>query len=637
MKNTRSIRPTNATVVPGKRGPAGHVVSPCRRLGRLLVFALPLLVPAGALARYANSSVANPIGPANVPPSSYQSGAVRTPGATNETGNLLLTGNVSGAKQFRAPVPYQSPTRFQGTLGSTSLDSFLRASAAPQASGYSRPYGAFYSPTGTVAKIGAGQAADSAPLMQASAMNAAPVAQPQVAPATPVKNWRMWEQLGSRSASGPSLQTWKALSSDPAPAPADRRLSQPQRETVIPEDAFRQLGNTRTNRPAPQPTPTATENRQTAQGKMIASTPPGGYLFPERLESRGTQWPGQAPLIPSEPSRSNDGVAASRSQALVMGPRDSTVFTRGLRTHPTVEAVDEPGLGGVTRPNGVDNVLLPEAPKPGATKTSGGVSSFQRVEKTTREFDASSNLMRRSSNERAGWSLPGASAPANSTAGTSNSYRSANGITWAGRGSDGPAPSRTDRSSPDRVSAFTRELRTEPATPDSRVAPSAGIDPLAGIRNRQSAASDFEQHMHAARLHVQQGRYYRAAESFTRASAYQPSNATPHLGRSIALFAAGEYVTSSLCLARALELNPKSALMQARIVNAAGGPARFEHRLADLEQCLKDSDAPQLHFLLAYVYHHMGRTQEAARAVEAAQKAMPSSVAVDILKAAIES
>ena len=141
--------------------------------------------------------------------------------------------------------------------------------------------------------------------------------------------------------------------------------------------------------------------------------------------------------------------------------------------------------------------------------------------------------------------------------------------------------------------------------------------------------------MHAARLYVQQGRYYRAAQSFTRASAYEPGNAVPHLGRSIALFAAGDYVTSSLCLARALELNPQSALTQARVVNAAGGPARFEQRLADLEQCLEDSEAPQLQFLLAYVYHHMGRTQEAARAVEAAQKAMPSSVAVDILKAAI--
>ena len=40
-------------------------------------------------------------------------------------------------------------------------------------------------------------------------------------------------------------------------------------------------------------------------------------------------------------------------------------------------------------------------------------------------------------------------------------------------------------------------------------------------------------------------------------------------------------------------------------------------------------------FLLAYVYHHSGRSQEAASAIEAAQKGLPSSVAVDILKAAI--
>ena len=633
MENTQSIRPTNATAVAGQRGPGGHGVSPCRRLGRLLVFVLPLLVPAGVLARYANSPVANPIGPANVPPSSYQSSAVRTPGATSDTGNLLVTGNVSGAKQFRAPVPYQSPTRFQGTLGSTSLDSFLRASAAPQAGGYSRPYGAFYSPTGTVAKIGAGQAADSAPLMQASAMKATPVAQPQAAPATPVKDWRMWEQLGSRSASGPSLQKWKALSSDPAPAPADRRVSQPQRETVIPENTFRQLESTWTNRPVP----------------TLPSEPAAGQTF----------------LKPSEASRSSDGVAASRPQALAIGPRDSGKATtngpwdmemRGWETVDSRNAIrstdkvssaigDELGLTGVTRPNEIDGVFPPEAPKPGVAseaKTSSAVSSLQRAERTAREFDAPSNLLQRSSDERAGWSLPATSAPANSAPGTLNSYRSANGITWVGRSNDGPAPRRADPSSaaggdprvrtPD---AFARGLRTHATTSDSRVAPSTGIDPLSEIRNRQPGTDDFERHMHAARSFVQQGRYYRAAESFTRASAYQPSNAIPHLGRSIALFAAGEYITSSLCLARALELNPQSALMQARIVNAAGGPARFEQRLADLEQCLKDSDAPQLHFLLAYVYHHIGRAQEAARAVEAARRAMPSSAAVDVLKAAI--
>jgi tetratricopeptide (TPR) repeat protein len=132
-----------------------------------------------------------------------------------------------------------------------------------------------------------------------------------------------------------------------------------------------------------------------------------------------------------------------------------------------------------------------------------------------------------------------------------------------------------------------------------------------------------------------QSRYYRAAESFTRASVYRPGDALPHLGKSLALFAAGDYVSSSLLLARAIELNPPCAVAQVNLVDVVGGPGRFEQRLADLERCLKSNDAQQLQFLLAYVYHQIGRSHDAARAAAAAQKAMPSSLVVDILKAAV--
>jgi len=592
MKNTRSIRRTDATALAHKRDLVSDAASPRQRLGHILVLVLPLLLPAGVLARYASSSVPNPIGPATVPPSSYQSGAVRTPGAASDTGNLIVTGNVSGAKQFRAPVPYQSPTRFQGTLGSTSLDSFLRVSAAPPEAGrYSRGYGAFYSPTGTVAKIGAGQAADSVPLMQAAAMNSAQVVQAQVSAAAPVKDWRMWEQLGSRSVSGFSSQRWKALSPGPGPASADRRVSPPQRETVISEDTFRQLESAQANRPASEPTLTTTGRVQGQTARDGTDIPHTGGLF------------------------DSPGVAASRPQALAMGSRNSGKAIADGRWEMSDWGLEtEDGGLGIA-----DSGFAPSA-----------------------RFNPESEIRnRQSSTTRKG---------GNGVRGTPYSSHSS-GITWVESSSDGPSLSRADASSADRVSALLERLR---ATSGSRnIVPGVteenekgkgenSAQPLLGDRILQKykdpesfSANDYERHMQAARSYVRAGRYYRAAESFTLASGYQPSNALAYLGKSIALFAAGEYVSSSLCLARALELNPQSALTQARIVNAAGGPERFDQRLADLEQCLKESNAPQLQFLLAYVYHHSGRSQEAAIAIKAAQKGLPSSVAVDILKAAI--
>jgi hypothetical protein len=43
-------------------------------------------------------------------------------------GNLYITGNVTGGKQFRGYVPYTDPSQFQGTLGSNYLNNFQRQS-----------------------------------------------------------------------------------------------------------------------------------------------------------------------------------------------------------------------------------------------------------------------------------------------------------------------------------------------------------------------------------------------------------------------------------------------------------------------------------------------------------------------------
>jgi len=72
--------------------------------------------------------VSNPVGALTAPPSAYQSGLVPQPSPFGNSTNLLITGNVGGAKHFRASLPYRSGREFHGPLGSSYLDSFLRVS-----------------------------------------------------------------------------------------------------------------------------------------------------------------------------------------------------------------------------------------------------------------------------------------------------------------------------------------------------------------------------------------------------------------------------------------------------------------------------------------------------------------------------
>jgi Flp pilus assembly protein TadD len=142
--------------------------------------------------------------------------------------------------------------------------------------------------------------------------------------------------------------------------------------------------------------------------------------------------------------------------------------------------------------------------------------------------------------------------------------------------------------------------------------------------------------MKSAQSDMQQGRYTHAAESFALASVYNPRDARPQIARSHALLAAGEYLGSAVCLAKAIELDPRSTLTKSDLIEAVGGPDQFIQRITDLEQCAKTGSAPGLQLLLAYIYHQMDRPEEARTAVRAAKQGLPSSMSVDLLQAAIE-
>ncbi len=200
----------------------------------------------------------------------------------------------------------------------------------------------------------------------------------------------------------------------------------------------------------------------------------------------------------------------------------------------------------------------------------------------------------------------------------------------------------------------------------------------------------FNRHLRAAEEYLKEGKFYRAADAYTLASIYKPGDPLAYVGKSHALFGAGEYMSSALFLSRALEIfpgyarldvdietmlgdkdkleiriadvqlwleatkssevqlllgSPEYARFKVDIETMSGDKDKLESRVADFQQWLKSSKAtelqfllgsPELQFLLGYVYHQMNRLQWAKVAIDAAWLQMPTSPAVVTLKVAID-
>jgi hypothetical protein len=122
---------------------------------RFLVIPAVVLMPA----MQGVFGIDNPAGRTTVPQSSLRSGTISNPTSTyfdNQlSGNLVVTGNVDQGRHFRGLVPYRSTWEFTSSLGSSSLNSFLRDSARTYypdiPPGVAQPY---YLPSQTVTTLG---------------------------------------------------------------------------------------------------------------------------------------------------------------------------------------------------------------------------------------------------------------------------------------------------------------------------------------------------------------------------------------------------------------------------------------------------------------------------------------------------
>ncbi|MCE5185603.1 MAG: hypothetical protein LLF76_05700 [Planctomycetaceae bacterium] len=145
------------------------------------------------------------------------------------------------------------------------------------------------------------------------------------------------------------------------------------------------------------------------------------------------------------------------------------------------------------------------------------------------------------------------------------------------------------------------------------------------------AQARFAAYMQTAESYIKEGKFYKAADVYELASVWQPKNARSYLGKGIALFAAGEYMSSAYYIGRAIELDPALAGRAFSFAGLIGDRDVFENRLVEIAEWQKKSNSGELAFLMAYVLLNDGRTAQATEAIDKAVKLMPDSASAQAL------
>lgn len=550
-----------------------------------------------------SAAAAGSIQSPTVPQSSSRSGLVRSPNPIDTSSNLPITGNVQGGKHFRGDIPYSSPFAFQGPLGSTSLDSFLRYSAVPQTRA-SQPqnYTPFYSSTGTVTATVPGYQgvfSPSSPRIIGSLGQSAGESQDLMAASESAMSGISTGGFGPNVGASSSLRygTMSTSPVDPQGITAGelgRRLGEsplsPTGDPLMTPDEYRQR---------------LEQLRQSVERLQNAGTPTGQDLSID-TRTNPAQATGQQSLLQSlqEPAQPVPPTTPGRQPDAVIPPGESpsqTVPASG----PRLELYD-PAAVGPQRSLSATSGQMGQAtgPLPDRTAVQPAepvkLPALQRIEETSREFDATARF--RDNQPDAGTIQDRLQSPSRRDAGAREDAESS------------------------LIRAQSEALQQSPAG-QAKTPPNSG----------SLTKDQFDHYLAIGRQYMRQGRYDRAADAFTLASAYIPYDPRAHLGNSQALLATGEYVGSAVSLARAVELDGKYALRKIDLVETLGGPDLFVKRISNLEERAPSGDhATELQFLLAYVYLQMDRPEAARSIMQAVKQAAPSSPAVKALAAAVE-
>ncbi len=619
----------------------------------LIVCLFVILLLAGSIsARYGTPVVSSAASRGTVPPSSYRSALLNTPDPIDHTSSLAVTGNAGGGKSFRGNIPYGSTTGFGGRLGSTSLDPFLRSSATPEDSsrGFSAT-GSFYSPTGTVSKMDPGSTGLFAPgspriaagvLQSPSDPSASTLLTPEVPPSQGLTGRGF---VGGESTTGPwvspsvrtSEEMRRIVAGDPDASTADRGPLRQTKQVMTTQDYQRQLDQLQHDFDQVK-TRASDFERDLSTGRQPSVADawaqrsaelPMSPISAEALrriiqpESQMPPWasatnptvgqdlpPAPTPAIPNRPAAPDLGNLTLMSPgSSLAGPRTETLPPSRAGLYEPSSSVMPSSSELATQMKRIDAIFTPQTDTtaaPQASASSDQLPALQRVENITRAFDAPGKVLEQPQQVAAG-NVP--ASPARVEEAT-------------------PSPDKL-RALFEKAPAQTQAPPQSPRAPESSAAaaPPAPLDP--------AAQAKLEACLKVAQSEMQQRQYPRAAESFALAAVYNPRDARPQLGRSHALLAGGEYLGSAVCLAKAIELDPRLSLAELDLVETIGGPDQFLRRITDLQERAKSNNAPGLQLLLAYIYQQMKRPEEARAAIQAAKKALPSSPSVALLEQAI--
>jgi hypothetical protein len=121
---------------------------------QILTAVIVILTVGYDAASAANSAVQSPIGSPTAVPSARQNSLIPSqPSTYGVSGNMVMTGNVGGGKQFRGVVPYGSS--FYNSSSSGPIDNFLRRSAGDPLATDRNPgvYTPYYDPRRTVTSV----------------------------------------------------------------------------------------------------------------------------------------------------------------------------------------------------------------------------------------------------------------------------------------------------------------------------------------------------------------------------------------------------------------------------------------------------------------------------------------------------
>lgn len=146
----------------------------------------------------------------------------------------------------------------------------------------------------------------------------------------------------------------------------------------------------------------------------------------------------------------------------------------------------------------------------------------------------------------------------------------------------------------------------------------------------------FKQYIRAGREYLKSQRYYKAADAFIVADFYKADQAEALLGRSHALFAAGEYMSSAYFLQKAIHVDAKKALEQVDLVELIGSRDTYDNRIVDLANWTNRTRAPELAMLSAYVLYTSNKLDSAKEAITIAGEKMQDDPEYRKLRQVIE-